>query len=197
MGVTGRPREAEPGFSRAIGCGVDEESLLEQNVGTQQSTLAHKRLTPLMIAHTAELGNAPTLDCLLGSLVAFAHQAAADALPAHEVERKLFARVLALGREAFCLFLRLQGQGDLGEELALPDGRVLCRLEQTHGRAYRCVFGDFSLSRVCYGSREGQRIDFVPLDARLELPESDYSYLLQEWDQTLGCERLSGKPCSL
>src|SRR4051794_11873730 len=105
MGVTGRPREFEPGFSRASCRGVDEESLLEQNVGTQQSTLAPKRLTLLMIAHTAEVGNAPALDSLLDSLVAFVHQAARDASPAHHVERQLFARVLALGREAFALFL--------------------------------------------------------------------------------------------
>ncbi|MCH8045830.1 MAG: hypothetical protein IID44_19130 [Planctomycetes bacterium] len=34
----------------------------------------------------------------------------------------------------------------------------------------------------------GQRIDFVPLDARLELPESAYSYLLQDWAGTLSVE---------
>jgi hypothetical protein len=141
-----------------------------------------------MLAHQAEVGNAPTLDSLLGSLVAFVHQAAADGLPAHAVERQLFSRVLALGREAFSMFLRLQGQGDLGERARLPDGREVHRLEQTRGRAYRSVFGDFTLSRVCYGSREGQRVDFVPLDSRLQLPQGDYSYLLQEWDQTLGCE---------
>ena len=39
-----------------------------------------------------------------------------------------------------------------------------------------------------YGTREGQAITFVPLDARLQLPVSDYSYLLQEWVQILGCE---------
>jgi hypothetical protein len=141
-----------------------------------------------MIAHTAEVGNAPTLDSLLACLVAFAHQAAADGLPAHEAERQIFSRVLALGREAFSLFLRLQGTGDLGEQVTLSDGSQACRLERTHGRAYRGVFGDFSIARTVYGSREGQRIDFVPLDARLQLPQGDYSYLLQQWDQTLGCE---------
>jgi hypothetical protein len=146
-----------------------------------------------MFAHQAEAGSAPSLDSLLGCLVASVHTAAADGLPAHEVERRLFSSVLAIGREAFCLFLRLQGQGDLGEHVRLPDGRALRRLEHTHERPYRSVFGDFTLSRACYGSREGQRIDFVPLDARLQLPECDYSYLLQEWDQTLGCESAFAK----
>jgi hypothetical protein len=141
-----------------------------------------------MLAHQAEVGNAPTLDCLLGCLVAFVRQAAADGMAAHEVERQLFRRVLALGRSAFCLFLSSQGQGDLGEQITLPDGRRVRRLDQPHDRAYRCVFGDFRITRACYGSREGQRIDFVPLDNRLQLPQGDYSYLLQEWDATLGCE---------
>jgi hypothetical protein len=141
-----------------------------------------------MFAHTAEVGNAPSLDCMLASLVAFVRSAAAEGTPAHEVERRLFSRLLALGREAFSLFLRLQGSGDLGESVTLPDGRPAARLEHAHGRDYRCVFGDFSITRACYGSREGQKIDFVPLDNRLQLPQSDYSYLLQQWDQTLGCE---------
>jgi hypothetical protein len=166
---------------------MDAESLLEQNVGMQQLTLAPKRLT-VMFAHTAEVGNAPSLDSLLGCLVAFVHQAAADGLPAHEVERRLFSSLLALGREAFSLFLRLQGTGDLGERIALPGGSSARRLEHTHDRNYRCVFGDFTITRAVYGSREGQQIDFVPLDNRLQLPDSDYSYLLQQWDQTLGCE---------
>src|SRR5262245_51383265 len=141
-----------------------------------------------MIAHTAEAGNAPTLTSLLDALRAFVARAAADGRPAHEVERQLFSRALAIGREAFALFLRLQGPGDLGEEVRLPDGSCAHRLEQPRGRAYRSVFGDFTLRRACYGSREGQRIAFVPLDNRLQLPAGDYSYLLQEWDQALGCE---------
>lgn len=145
-----------------------------------------------MIAHQAELGNAPCLDSLLVSLVAFVHQAAADGSPAHVVERQLFSQILAVGREAFSLFLRLQGSGDLGQHICV-NGSTLQRLEHLHDRPYRSVFGDFSLTRTVYGSREGQKIDFVPLDNRLQLPDSDYSYLLQQWDQTLGCESAFAK----
>jgi hypothetical protein len=140
-----------------------------------------------MLAHTAEAGNAPRLDCLLAALLDFVHTAAADGLAAHTVERQLFWRLLALGRQAFSLFLDLQGTGELGEQISV-NGRLVQRLGHTHERSYRGVFGDFTLSRTVYGSREGQKIDFVPLDNRLQLPQSDYSYLLQEWDQTLGCE---------
>lgn len=141
-----------------------------------------------MMAHQAEAGNAPTLTSLLDALRAFAAQAAADGRPAHEVERQLCSRALAIGREAFALFVRLRGQGDLGAQVRLADGSCAQRLEQPRERTCRCDFGDFTLRRVCCGSREGQKVAFVPLDNRLQLPPGDYSYLLQEWDQALGCD---------
>ena len=141
-----------------------------------------------MIAHHTEADKAHDLQPLVAELVDYVHQAAQQGLPAHQVEQALWARVLALGCQALGLFFRLQGSGDLGETLDLPDGQVVRRLEQTHARDYRSVFGDFTLHRTAYGSREGQQIAFVPLDTRLQLPASNYSYLLQQWDQTLGCE---------
>jgi len=58
---------------------------------------------------------------------------------------------------------------------------------------YVSIFGEFLLSRVVYGSREGQKIEFVPLDNRLQLPESVFSYLLQDWDQSLCVEQAFGQ----
>jgi hypothetical protein len=141
-----------------------------------------------MLAHQAEDHNALPFFSLLHDLLAFVRQAAQDGLPAHQVEQDLWNRLLALGRRAFGLFLDLQGSGDLGPTVDLPDGTTAARLEEPHDRPYRSVFGDFTLRRTCYGSREGQKILFVPLDNRLQLPVGDYSYLLQQWDQALGCE---------
>jgi len=45
------------------------------------------------------------------------------------------------------------------------------------------------LERTVYGSREGQAIAFVPLDNRLQLPASAFSYVLQDWDQSLAVEQ--------
>ena len=43
-----------------------------------------------------------------------------------------------------------------------------------------------ALERAGIGSlSEGQKIEFVPLDTRLELPESEFSYVLQDWAQSL------------
>ena len=141
-----------------------------------------------MIAHHAEAGNAPPLAALADQLLGFVRHAADQGRPAHEVERAIWDRVLALGREAFALFLRLHGTGDVGPHVRLPDGSTADRLPAAHARAYRSVFGDFTLTRTCYGTRDGQKIAFVPLDNRLQLPAGDYSYLLQEWDAALGCE---------
>lgn len=121
--------------------------------------------------------------------------AACEGRPAHEVELGLWRQVLAMGHQALGLFFALQGTGDVGDTLTLSDGRSVRRLEGLHERTYQSVFGSFTLRNECtserrtgYGSREGQKIDCVPLDTRLQLPESEFSYLLQDWDQALAVE---------
>lgn len=66
-----------------------------------------------------------------------------------------------------------------------------------HPRPYVSIFGRFLLQRVVYGSREGQALDFVPLDNRLQLPASDFSYVLQDWDQNLCVEQAFGQARSV
>jgi len=91
-------------------------------------------------------------------------------------------------------FLASLGTGDMGERVALPDGRQVDRLPEVHKRRYVSIFGTFELTRTVYGSREGQKIEFVPLDNRLQLPESVFSYVLQDWDQSFCVEQAFG-PC--
>jgi hypothetical protein len=121
-------------------------------------------------------------------IVGYVEQSVQAGRAAHEVEKALWGRVLKLGRCALGMFFRLCGDGDEGEWVTLADGRPLRRLEALHPRDYQCVFGRFELERVVYGSREGQKIEHVPLDARLKLPQSVFSYLLQDWDQSLAQE---------
>ncbi len=49
------------------------------------------------------------------------------------------------------------------------------------------------MERVGYGTREGQRIEAVPLDARLGLPAEKVSYLLRDWNQALVVENPYGQ----
>ena len=105
----------------------------------------------------------------------FVRLAAKDGRAVHEVERGLWQRLRQLGHACLEQFLRLQGNGDMGETVTLPTGEPLQRLENLHERRYVSIFGAFRLQRVVYGSREKQKIDWVPLDNRLQLPESVFS----------------------
>ncbi len=124
----------------------------------------------------------------LEALQRYVESAARSGSAAHEVERDLFRGVLQLGRGLLGYFFNLLGEGDQGATLELADGRGVRRLEQTHSRSYQSVFGEFTLVRCVYGSREGQRLECVPLDTRLQLPQSLCSYLLQDWTQALVVE---------
>jgi len=142
----------------------------------------------MIMAEMAAFDNIEELAAMADDLATFVRQAAVDGMAAHEAEKGVWQRVLAMGRQATGHFFQMQGDGDVGETTEMPDGNELRRLPEPHQRTYQSIFGPFTLSRYVYGSREGQRIDFVPLDARLELPESEYSYVLQDWAGGLSVE---------
>jgi hypothetical protein len=156
-----------------------------------------------MLPHTAQLLNRDFRDSVewqvaeartqLGSLEELIAKSAEQGVAAHEVERGLFDGVLRLGFTLFRAFLKLVGPGDLGETATLDDGRVLPRLTEQRTRRLLTVFGAFDISRRVYAQRDGQKIELAPTDQRLQLPESELSYLLQEWDQMLGIEHAFGK----
>ncbi|NQT40227.1 MAG: ISKra4 family transposase [Planctomycetes bacterium] len=142
----------------------------------------------MIMAEMAAFDNVKELTEMADDLATFVRQAAVEGTAAHEVEKGVWQRVLAMGRQATGHFLQMQGDGDVGETIEMPDGEELKRLPEPHQRTYHSIFGPFTLSRFVYGTREGQRIDFVPLDARLKLPESEYSYVLQDWAGMLSVE---------
>lgn len=108
--------------------------------------------------------------------------------PAHEVEKFLWDKMLEMGRSILGMYFGLHGDGDEGEFVVLPDGRRVRRLKGLHPRRYVSIFGEFDLKRVVYGTREGQKIEYIPLDSRCGLPANVFSYLLQDWDQSLAQE---------
>ncbi len=142
----------------------------------------------MIMAETAACSNLDQLTKMVDDLKTFVRQAAVEGTAVHKVEREIWQRMLAMGRLSTGSFLRMQGDGDVGETIEMPDGKELKRLPEQHQRTYHSIFGPFAISRYVYGTREGQRIDFVPLDARLELPENEYSYVLQDWAGTLCVE---------
>jgi hypothetical protein len=129
----------------------------------------------------------------VGQLDAFVQSAAQSGTPIHEVETGIWKRILQMGQLSLGRFIALQGDGDMGETIHTEDGHSWRRLENHHDRRYVSIFGEFPLSRVVYGSREGQKIEFVPLDNRLQLPAGVFSYVLQDWSQSLCVESAFGQ----
>ena len=122
-------------------------------------------------------------------LLALVEQAYESKRAIHELERSLFQGLLKLGHQLLGQFFALCGTADAGAKLVLDEGHEVKRLERLHGREYLSVFGLFEFERTVYGTREGQKIEYIPLDAQWQLPGSKFSYLLQQWDQGLAVEQ--------
>ena len=118
-------------------------------------------------------------------LIAFVRQATQEQQRLDQVERGLFTHLLQLGLSLLTAFVAAAGDGDVGDTTTTPEGTPCRRLPQPHERTYRSLFGVLSIGRFVYGSREGQRIEHVPLDARLGLPAGEFSYVLEDWAQRL------------
>jgi len=112
----------------------------------------------------------------------FVRQASSEGRRIDQVESDLWARMLEIGRHLLEGYVAGYEQADLGPTLE-HEGAVVRRLDQPHVRRYVSVFGELTISRYVYGTRETQKHEVIPLDAILALPESDFSYVLQDWDQ--------------
>ena len=130
---------------------------------------------------------------LAGKLEQFVRRAAQDSECLHEVEQKILGSVLLLGRRCVDQFLRLQGDGDLGETVQTADDRMLKRSDEPAERRIRTVFGEHHFSSYTYAKGAKQKIELRPIDARMSLPEGEYSYLLQEFSQYFCIEEAFGK----
>ena len=117
-------------------------------------------------------------------MLSFVRHAAGEGMAIDQLERGLWSRLLGLGHALLEGFVEGQGTGDLGPTIE-HEGRTLRRLEQPHERRYVSIFGELTIQRHVYGTRETQKHELVPLDARLKLPEGEFSYVLQDWDQHL------------
>ena len=100
-------------------------------------------------------------------VIDFLQQCYREQQPVHGVESGLWGRMLQLGRRLLGAFFGLYGDGDAGEVLVLGDGREVRRLKEPQSRSYQNPFGAFELTRMVYGSREGQKIAAIPFDGSL------------------------------
>src|SRR6187401_702445 len=115
----------------------------------------------------------------------FVRKAARDGQRIDRVEREVFRHLLGLGHTLLSAFVAAQGDGDLGPDAEVAGEQAARRLPERHDRRYVSIFGELTIERVVYGTREGQVIERVPLDERLGRPEGDFSYALEDWGQRL------------
>src|SRR5438552_4843958 len=147
----------------------------------------------MSIAEPLTVLKAELLHQLVPQVLELLSAALQEGTAVHQVEQGLWDVALQLGRRSLTALFDARGSADLGATLTLPDGQEVVRLEALHSRRYVSIFGEFTLQRTVYGSREGQALAFVPLDNRLQLPENVFSYVLQDWDQSLAMEQAFGQ----
>jgi hypothetical protein len=99
----------------------------------------------------------------------------------HVVEEMSWNGLIEVGREMIAGYIKKQE-----EDIPRPDviehaGKKLHRLPERRVRSYVSAFGPTPFERDVYATRETQRQEVVPLDAKLGMPEGDTSYLLQKW----------------
>ncbi len=113
------------------------------------------------------------------------HQAARSGDSFDSIEREIHKMILSLGRQAVDLFVRLQGDGDLGEELPPQDGITLHRSPSKTMSTIRSIFGTHCFEQFIYAPGPKKAIALRPISARMSLPANSWSYLLQQWTQML------------
>ena len=111
-------------------------------------------------------------------------QASREGWRLDEIERRAMPELMRLGLDFLTGHVERQGTGDAGPEVT-HDNRTLRRSEELHSRRYLSIFGELLIDRYVYAVREGQKAEYVPLDARLGLPAGENSYVLEEWQQRL------------
>lgn len=128
----------------------------------------------------------------LAGIIGLVERAVEKSQRIDEMERELFAELLAVGRTLLEGFVVSHGDGDIGEEVE-RDGLRLRRLKDQRGRRYLSIFGELRIKRFLYAVREGQKVEHAPLDARLGLPAGDFSYVLEDWQQRLCVQESYGE----
>lgn len=103
----------------------------------------------------------------------------------NEVEKSIFYSLLKLGLTLLLIFFRQKGAGFKGKVHIDKEGSERFYHSIKH-REYLSLFGKVRIPRACYWAKGCHEI--YPLDAELNLPLSEHSYILQEWGAALGAE---------
>lgn len=117
----------------------------------------------------------------LDSLLNWLNQAAEQKMELHVTEDFIFKTMQKLGRESLEYFLHQSGAGAKPIDSPQTLDGVSLRYKGLFPHDYFSVFGPITFRRAGYAYPDGGYT--YPLDSQLNLPEQDYSYLLQQWIQ--------------
>ena len=104
----------------------------------------------------------------------------------HEVEKGIFYALLKLGLTLLVMFFHQKGIGQKGK-IHIDNKNVKRPYHSVKQKEYLSIFGRVSIPRACYWAKG--RHEIYPLDAELNIPNTEYSYVLQEWSASLGAEQ--------
>jgi len=123
---------------------------------------------------------------LASNLQFFAVNSAKEGKSLNSVERITWDMVLRMGRQAIELFVRAQGNGDLGPTLSSDqDQQPLVRSDAPVSSTIRTVFGTHRFEQFAYNQGPKTKIQLYPISVRMQLPDSEWSNMLQEFSQML------------
>src|SRR3990167_5052847 len=122
----------------------------------------------------------------------FLEQAFAEGQRLDQVERGLFPQAMSMCLELLRSFVAAHGDGNQGETVE-REGETLHRLPEPHDKRYLSIFRELLIGRYVDGTREGQAIEWSPLDAALGLPAGENSYVLEDWLQRLCIQEAFGE----
>lgn len=105
-----------------------------------------------------------------------------------QTERSVRETLRRIGCQAMQLFVSLQGDGDLGGEVTTSNGTVLKRSEQKSTTKIRSIFGLHAFDELVYARGKNKSIELRPISARMQLPPTRWSFLLQEISQVFCTE---------
>jgi len=125
-------------------------------------------------------------------LVEGAKRAAQQGDSLDSVERNTWSAVRQIGFAALELFIRLQGQGDLGSTVQTSEGHTLHRSAEPAASTLRSIFGRHAFQQYTYSPGVNKAIELRPIDARMSLPDARWSYLLQEFSQLFCVDQAFG-----
>jgi hypothetical protein len=105
----------------------------------------------------------------------------------HQVEQDVLRSVHEVGRLALEVFVKLTGSGYEPGNPPVTEMGCPMRYKGTVDSPYVSIFGEITIPRAAYAHPDGGRV--YPIDAQLNLPDHQYSYLLLKWMQADGAQK--------